>query len=244
MHHILGVDLAWGYKNPDGICSISIKNGKARLEQIGLSKGDSQLTEWIQNYVNKGSVLAMFDAPLICLNKTGSRPVDRVFHRLFGKYKAGCYPVNQQLCKRPLKIGDRLNLDGFRIDWEIALSRERYLKACEVYPHVALIRWFNLPERIKYKKGNLVQKNRGFSELKSLLFNALDSRFFAVDNLHLIQSLFDQPWSKNNEDQVDALICALIGYWHWKYQGELTEIIGDLDTGFIVIPKSHTSSMT
>ena len=244
MLHILGVDLAWGNKNPDGVCSISIKNGKARLEHIGLSKGDSQLTEWIQNYVDQGSVLAMFDAPLICRNKTGSRPVDRASHRHFGKYKAGCYPVNQQLCKRPLKISDQLNIGGFRIDSEIPRSRGRFLKACEVYPHIALIRWFNLPERIKYKKGNLVQKNRGFSELKSLLFNALESRFFAVENLYLIQSLFDQPWSKNSEDQVDALICALIGYWHWKYQGELTEILGDLDTGFIVIPKSQTSSMT
>ena len=244
MLHILGVDLAWGNKNPDGVCSIGIKNGKARLEHIGLSKGDSQLTEWIQNYVDQGSVLAMFDAPLICRNKTGSRPVDRASHRHFGKYKAGCYPVNQQLCKRPLKISDQLNIGGFIIDSEIPRSRGRFLNACEVYPHIALIRWFNLPERIKYKKGNLVQKNRGFSELKSLLFNALESRFFAVENLYLIQSLFDQPWSKNSEDQVDALICALIGYWHWKYHGELTEILGDLDTGFIVIPKSQTSSMT
>lgn len=244
MLHIIGVDLAWGNKNPDGLCSIGIKNGKARLEHIGLSKGDSQLTEWIQNYVDQGSVLAMFDAPLICRNKTGSRPVDRASHRHFGKYKAGCYPVNQQLCKRPLKISDQLNIGGFIIDSEIPRSRGRFLNACEVYPHIALIRWFNLPKRIKYKKGNLVQKNRGFSELKSLLFNALESRFFAVENLYLIQSLFDQPWSKNSEDQVDALICALIGYWHWKYQGELTEILGDLDTGFIVIPKSQTSSMT
>ena len=244
MLHILGVDLAWGNKNPDGVCSIGIKNGKARLEHIGLSKGDSQLTEWIQNYVDQGSVLAMFDAPLICRNKTGSRPVDRASHRHFGKYKAGCYPVNQQLCKRPLKISDQLNIGGFIIDSEIPRSRGRFLNACEVYPHIALIRWFNLPKRIKYKKGNLVQKNRGFSELKSLLFNALESRFFAVENLYLIQSLFDQPWSKNSEDQVDALICALIGYWHWKYHGELTEILGDLDTGFIVIPKSQTSSMT
>ena len=242
MLHILGVDLAWGNKNPDGVCSIGIKNGKARLEHIGLSKGDSQLTEWIQNYVDQGSVLAMFDAPLICRNKTGSRPVDRASHRHFGKYKAGCYPVNQQLCKRPLKISDQLNIGGFIIDSEIPRSRGRFLNACEVYPHIALIRWFNLPKRIKYKKGNLVQKNRGFSELKSLLFNALESRFFAVENLYLIQSLFDQPWSKNSEDQVDALICALIGYWHWKYQGEFTEILGDLDTGFIVIPKSQTSS--
>ena len=233
MLHIIGVDLAWGNKNPDGVCSIGIKNGKARLEHIGLSKGDSQLTEWIQNYVDQGSVLAMFDAPLICRNKTGSRPVDRASHRHFGKYKAGCYPVNQQLCKRPLKISDQLNIGGFIIDSEIPRSRGRFLNACEVYPHIALIRWFNLPKRIKYKKGNLVQKNRGFSELKSLLFNALESRFFAVENLYLIQSLFDQPWSKNSEDQVDALICALIGYWHWKYQGELTEILGDLDTGML-----------
>ena len=71
-----------------------------------------------------------------------------------------------------------------------------------------------------------------------MLLKAFNNQFFAVDNLKIIQELIAQPWSKKNEDQIDALICALVGYWHWKHEGKQTEILGDLDSGFIVVPKS------
>jgi predicted RNase H-like nuclease len=243
MLHILGIDLAWGYQNPDGLCCIVVNHNQAQIEYVGVSKGKVQLIEWVKKYTNQGSVLAMVDAPLICLNENGSRPVDRESHRSFGKYKAGCYPVNRHLCRRPLEIVSHLKGIGFGIHWQLPQSDQRHFTACEVYPHVALIRWFNLRERIKYKKGNLYQKNNGFSELKQLLLKAFNDQFFAVDNLKIIQELISQSWSKNNEDQVDALICALMGYWHWKHKGEQTEILGDLDSGFIAVPKPLTLDM-
>ena len=76
-----------------------------------------------------------------------------------------------------------------------------------------------------------------------MLLKAFNDQFFAVDNLKIIQELISQSWSKNNEDQVDALICALMGYWHWKHKGEQTEILGDLDSGFIAVPKPLTLDM-
>ena len=238
MLYILGIDLAWGDKNPDGLCCISVGDNRAQIEYVGISKGKVQLIEWVKKYTNQGKVLAMVDAPLLCLNQNGSRPVDRESHRSFGKYKAGCYPVNKHLCRRPLEIANCLKGFGFGINWQLPQIDQQPYTACEVYPHVALIRWFNLSERIKYKKGNLLQKNNGFSELKQLLMKAFNNQFFAVDNLKIIQELITQPWSKKNEDQIDALICALVGYWHWKYEGKQTEILGDLDSGFIVVPKS------
>jgi len=43
-------------------------------------------------------------------------------------------------------------------------------------------------------------------------------------------------WSKDAEDQIDALICALVGLHHWRHLGERSEILGDAATGFIVAP--------
>ena len=50
-------------------------------------------------------------------------------------------------------------------------------------------------------------------------------------------SLLDLPWTKDVEDQTDAFFCALIGYWHWLHRGEKSEVLGDLSTGFMLIPR-------
>ena len=93
MFYILGIDMAWGDKNPDGLCCLSVRENRAQIDYVGISKGKVQLIEWVKKYTNQGEVLAMIDAPLLCLNQNGSRPVDRESHRRFGKYKAGCFEV-------------------------------------------------------------------------------------------------------------------------------------------------------
>jgi predicted RNase H-like nuclease len=87
--------------------------------------------------------MAMVDAPIICPNPSGSRPVDRLSHVKFGRFKAGCYPANQNLCPRPIEVGIILKKLGFEINWEIATAKNKRLIASEVYPHVAIIRFFN-----------------------------------------------------------------------------------------------------
>ena len=148
MVRILGIDLAWGYRNPDGVCSIEIKNGNAYVNEIGLVRGSAALKNWVQNYTKNSSVMAMVDAPIICPNPSGSRPVDRLSHVKFGRFKAGCYPANQKLCPRPVEVGNMLRQLGFEISWEIATAKKKRLIASEVYPHIAIIRFFRFKRAI------------------------------------------------------------------------------------------------
>ena len=48
--------------------------------------------------------------------------------------------------------------------------------------------------------------------------------------------LLERKWSKPVEDQVDALVCALIGLWHVRHAGRRSEVFGDAATGFVVLP--------
>jgi predicted RNase H-like nuclease len=240
MVRILGIDLAWGYRNPDGVCSIEIKNGNAYVNEIGLVRGSAALKNWVQNYTKNSSVMAMVDAPIICPNPSGSRPVDRLSHVKFGRFKAGCYPANQKLCPRPVEVGNMLRQLGFEISWEIATAKKKRLIASEVYPHIAIIRFFGLKERLRYKKGPVGQRRKVFSHLQKLVCSCLRSDVLDIKLTQKHQFIFEKSWTKDIEDQMDALICGLVGYWHWIHNGQKTEILGDKKNGFIVVPSDSS----
>ena len=42
---------------------------------------------------------------------------------------------------------------------------------------------------------------------------------------------------KNYEDTLDSLICAYVGFYHWYWGEEKSEVVGDIQTGYIVTPK-------
>jgi predicted RNase H-like nuclease len=50
-------------------------------------------------------------------------------------------------------------------------------------------------------------------------------------------ALLEARWTKDIEDQTDSLVCALIGDWHWRHGGERTQVLGDRETGFFLIPQ-------
>ena len=34
-----------------------------------------------------------------------------------------------------------------------------------------------------------------------------------------------------------AIVCALIGWWHIREGGRRTQVLGDLETGFLLVPE-------
>jgi predicted RNase H-like nuclease len=56
--------------------------------------------------------------------------------------------------------------------------------------------------------------------------------------------LLAEPWSKDVEDQTDALVCSLIAWWHHQYEGLRTQQLGDPTTGLMLVPllsKEHAT---
>jgi predicted RNase H-like nuclease len=96
---------------------------------------------------------------------------------------------------------------------------------------------FGLPRIIKYKKGSVVERRKEFQRLQGLMGKLMKRKFPGLTLNQETRNLLREKWSKQVEDRTDALFCALIGMWHWMHRGKRSEVIGDRQTGFILLPE-------
>jgi predicted RNase H-like nuclease len=231
---IIGIDLAWGNKKPDGVCFIDATRASARVTGYAYPKGDDALLELLSSATERRrSSFITIDAPIVCPNVTGTRPVDRLTHTLFHREHAACHPANLTKCPRPVRIRERLEALGFTTGWHPGRGRK---VVSEVYPHPAMVRLFGLPRIIKYKKGSVGPRRKEFVRLQRLIRVTARTRFPFLEFDTASRRLLRTPWKKPVEDLTDALFCAMIGLWHWHYRGKRSQIIGARKTGFILLP--------
>jgi predicted RNase H-like nuclease len=238
---LAGIDLAWGEKMSDGVCFAAYdpKRKKARLTGYAYPQGDDALAALIAARLAplQPAFLAI-DAPIVCPNLTGARPVDRLTHTLFHRQHAACHPANLSKCPRPPRVLARLAADlGFAAGWSGGPS-DGSLLAAEVYPHPAMVRLFGLDRIIKYKKGPVAAKRAEFARLQGLIAALLEREFSYLALDTETPALLSEPWSKPVEDRTDALFCALIALHHVRHAGARSEVIGDAASGFILLPAS------
>jgi predicted RNase H-like nuclease len=232
---VVGIDLAWGERRPDGLCLLRGARGKVEHVAHGITQGDKELLAWLRrNLPAEIPALLCLDAPVVCPNRTGSRPVDRLTHRLFHREQAGAHPANRGRCVRPLRVANKLKRAGFSIatDWPRAPRAQ-----IEVYPHPATVRWFGLSRTIKYKRGPVASRRRAFARLQDLLHAWLRQSAPEILQHPPTSELLRLRWTKDVEDMTDALLCAMVG-WQRAVRGSRTlEILGDTRNGFIVVPR-------
>jgi predicted RNase H-like nuclease len=234
---IAEIDLAWGERQPDGVCALEASSHGARVITSGRTRGDDELLGWVARHLGTGPAFLTVDAPLVCPNPTGARPVDALTHVRFGKFHAGCHPANSTRCPRPPRVAAKFVERGFRLGWDGLPQPPSPRLIAEVYPHPAMVRLFGLSERIPYKRGPARQRRAEFRRLQRFLQSCLREHFPKLRLDAVTEALLQAAWTKNVEDQTDAFFCALIGYWHWLHRGAQTEVLGDLATGFILIPR-------
>jgi predicted RNase H-like nuclease len=230
----VGIDLAWGDRKPDGVCVIDASHRSTSVTGFAYPIGDSELLALLGKLLrtSPGGFLTI-DAPIVCPNTTGTRPVDRLTHTLFHREHAACHPANSTKCPRPPRVRRKLGKMGIQTGWETAPSQ---WVAAEVYPHPAMVRLFEIPRIVKYKRGTVTKRRAEFARLQDLLRSLLEHRFPYLSLSQEARSLLQSPWSKKVEDLTDAFFCALIGLWHWKHHGKKSEILGNKRTGFILFP--------
>ncbi len=232
---LVGVDLAWGEKKHDGVCFLEWDGQRGRVLEFAYPQGDQQLLDSVlENAHGYPSVFVTVDAPIVCPNRTGTRPVDRLTHRMFHREHAACHPANLTKCPRPPRIARLLVKRGFKVGWQPTPGKKI---VAEVYPHPAMVRMFGIPRIVKYKKGSVAERRKEFRRLQGLLKQCLKRRFSGLRVDSETAALLRDRWSKPVEDRTDALFCALIGLWHWRHQGKRSEVIGDRKTGFILLPR-------
>ncbi len=241
----IGIDLGWK-SQPSGLCCLELVNGQLDLIALERIEEIADVLAWLDNCVQiEDSAIVAVDAPTIIPNFTGTRLPDKLTHKYFGRYHAGCYPANLGLgfADRTVNFGLALENRGFSHAPEITphyLGRYQI----EVFPHPAIVELFNLPLILKYKKGRLLERRLELIKLHQYIVEVLPT-FTPALNLNSQSELFAEiPTTgkalKVLEDKLDSLICAYVGAYWWYWGLERNVVLGDRTSGYIVIPKRET----
>ncbi|MBT9317779.1 DUF429 domain-containing protein [Leptothoe spongobia] len=240
----LGIDLGW-QTGPSGVCCLTLDGASLLLVALDRLNTHSQVFDWIDRFA-PGSTPAMVavDAPTIIPNPTGMRQPDRLAHKYFGKYHAGCYPASQASAFAPrlLAFEQGLTEQGFSHAPTLDPQQPgRY--QIEFFPHPAMVHLFGLARILKYKKGRIAQRRQELERLRSLLLHHLPNHTPRLEMNHLPTIPAVPPVGgaalKAVEDQLDSIVCAY-GAAHWWYWGhQRNQVLGDLESGYIVVPDPY-----
>ncbi|MEH2377409.1 MAG: DUF429 domain-containing protein [Nostoc sp.] len=246
----IGIDLGWR-SQPSGLCCLEWIDGQLQLVDLDRKEAIADILTWIDLRVQPDEpAIIGVDAPTLIPNASGSRLADKLSHKYFGKYHAGCYPANKNLpfADRTINFGLELESRGFAHAPTIEPQKlGRY--QIEVFPHPAIVNLFNLERILKYKKGRLNERRLELIKLQNYLLDLLPS-FSPPLRLSCLCGSFplEIPTTgaalKATEDKLDSLICAYVAA-HWWYWGEQRNLVlGDVSdgrscgtTGYIIIPQ-------
>ena len=235
----LGIDLGW-QQGASGLCCLGLTPAGLQLLDLTSHANHDQVLDWVDIHAaDDQPALIAVDAPTLIPNATGMRLPDRLAHRYFGRYDAGCYPANQG---RPfaaplLRFSTALETRGFAHAPHLTPQRPgRY--QVELFPHPATVHLFRLSKILKYKKGRLVERR---PELMKLRQHQLQTFPTLIPALPLTPTdLPPVPTTgkamKAVEDQLDSLTCAYAGAHWWWWGRDRNWVLGDVTTGFIVVP--------
>ncbi|GAB4229025.1 MAG: DUF429 domain-containing protein [Stanieria sp.] len=247
----IGVDLGWS-SGASGLCCLNWENNQLQILDLTCLLETEKILAWLDRWVApQEPALIAVDAPTIIPNQTGTRLPDKLTHKYFGRYHAGCYPanLNRPFAQKTVGFGISLEQKGFRHAATITPQQlGRY--QIEVFPHPATINLFGLTKILKYKKGKIAERQIELIKLHRYITNVLPTLTPRLNlildqgNSSLLPFIPDSITGtqfKAIEDQLDSLLCAYIAA-HWWYWGEERNLVlGNLDTGYIIVPAPHQS---
>jgi len=237
-HHFMGIDLAWGNRNPSGLAILRWQEDVLQeVTPAQLLTTDEQICQAIAAQDNGGTLVIAIDAPLVVPNFSGERPVEGEMRRRFARFHAACHPANRQLLGDPPR-GERLcTLLAQRLGVQVmpAPAQRQYCRvAFEVYPHAAMVRLFDLPRVLQYK----ARPGRSLAYRREQMLRYIELLgHLPHPPLRLPDWLYHVPETasglKRFEDKVDALFCAWLAARAWMHGGE---VVGEGSTGTIWLP--------
>ncbi len=250
----IGLDLAWSPRNPSGIATVQVIKdpwlGKwtGILTDCRILQTDTEILNYIQSRAGRDPepCLIAVDAPLRVPNLTGQRKAEAELNRVFRAYEAGAHPANRRLLARDGQVRGEalvqaLSNWGFQERAEIqqgSLTRQ----VTEVFPHSAMVSLFGLSRTLKYK----ARPKRTWQERQQawhLYQHHLRSLTLADPALSGHEALLQVEVGslkgralKDYEDRVDALMCAYVALYGFRWGSERCHSFGNLQEGHIFTP--------
>lgn len=243
MATFVGLDLAWGERNPSG--GAVLDNGRLVRWRSDLGSLE-EIVSFIEPHLHRkeGTIVAV-DAPLRVPNVGGTRPCDRDLSAEWRRFEAGAHPANRRLLARDGEVrGEslvRLLVERHRFTEATAIpKRSKARLICEVYPHPAHISFFGLAKSLKYKRGRVEERRRELARYQALLRSLRRAEPPLKKSKKLLTrvdvSQLRGRALKAYEDALDALSCAYIAWYLWWHGPRRARSYGTLADGSIVVP--------
>ena len=243
----LGIDLAWSEKNPTGLALARVTEDAVQVVATASAKTDDDILAFAAR--GDRPLTIAIDAPTVVPNETGMRPCERQLQAMFGRYHAGPYPANRRLLggkdgRAPR--GERLSARFARecgAAEGLPIARHNSVSVFEVFPAPALVRLFRLERGLIYKK----KSGRSWETCRAGLSSYIERlRCLAGPELAFDPALVVGNSKgvafKSIEDKVDAILCAYLASLGWLHGGLRLEMIGDLISGYVMLPRVHSSA--
>jgi predicted RNase H-like nuclease len=247
---IIGFDSAWtdNSKAPGAICALVIaSDGGIQFKQPFHVSFDQAFAFIEAEHRACDTCLVALDQPTIVPNKTGSRPVDKVAASLISFIGGGVQPANRS--KKEM-FGDDAPIWRFlkrldaKEDPEFSRSAASGLFIIEVFPALALPafepRFYGRMKAPKYNPANKrkFRPEHWLDVIETVTRYARDVPIVGIQEWteHMRRETNNRALRKGDQDRLDAVLCALIGY-HWRAKPRQDSImIGDLTSGYMIAP--------
>jgi predicted RNase H-like nuclease len=217
-----------------------------RLVDSALLGEDAEIAAYVAQHGQTATVLVTIDAPLRVPNHHGRREAEAALGRVFGRYEAGAHSAN----RRQLTSYNQGEVRGEVL--AAALEQQDLQQASaiaagvaarqftEVYPHAAMIALFGLPRTLKYKARHTRAKRlHAWQHYQQHLRNLQHTEPALHGHVPLlgqdIASLRGQAL-KHYEDRIDALLCAYIALYAFRWGAARCRTFGSLEAGHIFTP--------
>jgi predicted RNase H-like nuclease len=235
----LGIDLGW-QSQPSGLCCLEWQDHRLALRDLSRIDPIADILTWVETWTGTDDpAIIAVDAPTLIPNQAGMRLPDRLTHKYFGRYHAGCYPANlgRPFADRTVAFGLSLEKRGFVHAPTIEPQQlDRF--QIEVFPHPAMVHLFGLDRILKYKKGRLAERQAELQKLRQYILAILPTLDppLEISDTSLPNIPTQGSALKAVEDQLDSLVCAYVAahWWHWG--AARNWVLGDVETGYIVVP--------
>lgn len=242
----IGIDLAWSGRNRSGAATIAGGAGGGTLVDHVLLTDDRSILDYIERHTGNGPAIVAVDAPLRVPNETGRRICEAELAAVFGRYQAGAHPANRRLLARDGVVrGEALvaALEQRNFTYTDQIVAGTPARAVlEIYPHPAMVALFGLERTLKYKskpgRSAAVQQAAWQDYQRHLRALA-----HADPPLRNHEPLLDRDTTtlsgqrlKDYEDQVDALMCAYIALYAFRWGNQRCQTFGTLESGSIYTP--------
>ncbi len=243
----IGLDLAWSPRNRSGAAVImgDAHGGQLKATPV-LLRTDDEIVAYIEQHASTSPAIVAVDAPLWVPNMRGQRLAETELGQAFRRYEAGAHPANRQrLAVAGVVRGEALvaalQQRGFSHASTIT-SGIAVRQVIEVFPHPAMIALFGLDRTLKYKaraNRSLELRLRAWQHYQQHLLALTTADPQLQGHAEFVQQDVARLRGralKAYEDQVDALFCAYIALYAWRWGSTRCRTFGTLTEGYIFTP--------